>query len=134
MFDDEKRIALPGESVDGVQKNAVVARVKPDCGFVKHVADASEIAAKLCGQTNALSFSARQRRRAAVKREVAQSNFLKEGQSGLNFCDGIVSNDGFAAVKPDVQEKVRYVVDRHAAEVRNASVVPFDGAGNGIEA
>ena len=49
MLDDEQCVALVGEPVDGVKKDAVVSRMQYYRRLVEHVADTPEVAAELCG-------------------------------------------------------------------------------------
>jgi len=133
MLDDEQRVALVGEPVDGVKKDAVVSRMQSYRRLVEYVADTPEVAAELCGQTNALGFTAGKRRRAAVEREVSESHFLKEGEARQDLGDRVVSNGRLASLEPEVSEELLHAVDRHCTEVRNASVVPAHRPCNGIQ-
>jgi len=61
VFDDEEGVALVAEGVEGVEKGLIVPWVESDGGFVEHVEDATQVGAKLGGETNTLCFAAGQR-------------------------------------------------------------------------
>ena len=84
MLDHDDRVSLVSQSMKSFEKSAVVARVKTDGGFVKHVEHADQSAADLTGQANPLSFSSRKSVRAAVERDTANRRF-RETQDVLGF-------------------------------------------------
>ncbi len=78
MLDDDQRVALGFELLQGVEQDAVVARVQADRRLVEHVRDALQVGAQLRGEADALRFAAGQRWRGAIEREVAEADFLEE--------------------------------------------------------
>ena len=66
--------------------------MKADCRFIKNVADAAQVGSELCSEPDALTFAARERRRAAVKRQVVKPDVAQKSQTGSNFCDGVSCN------------------------------------------
>jgi hypothetical protein len=64
-----------------VEQDAVVARMQADGRLVEDVADALQVGAELGGQPDALRLAARQRRRGAVERQVAEADLAQEGQA-----------------------------------------------------
>ena len=64
---------------------AVVALVQADRRLVEHVQHAGQVRADLRRQPDALSFAARQRRRAAAERQVADADVVQEAQPILNL-------------------------------------------------
>ena len=58
VFDHDQGVALVAQLVQRVQQDLVVARVQAYGRLVEHIAHALQVAAKLRGQANALSFPA----------------------------------------------------------------------------
>ena len=78
VLDHEQRVALAAELLERVEQHAVVARMQADRRLVEHVADAAQVRAELRRQPDALGLAARERRRGAVEREVAEADVAQE--------------------------------------------------------
>src|SRR6266404_4084363 len=62
MFDHEHGVAEIAQRGQGVQQFLVIARMQTDRRFVEYIKDATKLRAYLGGESNALAFTARQRR------------------------------------------------------------------------
>ena len=96
VLDDDQRVALVGQVLQGIEQDAVVARVQADGRLVEHVADALQVRAELRRQPDALRLAARERGRGAVEREVAQAHFLEEFEAAPDLGDHVARDLGFA--------------------------------------
>ena len=67
VFDNEQTVSLVPQGEEGTEEFLVVARVQADGRLIEHVEHAAEIAAELCGQSDALTLAAAQRGGAAVE-------------------------------------------------------------------
>ena len=89
VFDDDKRIAVEGESFQGVEKPGVVTCVEADGRFVENVQDASQIRAELRCQPYPLRFAATERICGAVEGEVVQSDLAKKAEALGDFAEDV---------------------------------------------
>ena len=85
VLDDDDRVALRREPRDRVEQQIVVARMQADRRLVEDVADAAQVRAELRREPDALRLAARQRRRRAVEREVAQPDEIEEAEPALEL-------------------------------------------------
>jgi hypothetical protein len=81
VLDDEHRVAQRAQALEGGDELRVVALVQPDRRLVEHVEHADQGRADLRGQPDALRLAARQRRRRAVHRQVADPDVVEEAQA-----------------------------------------------------
>jgi hypothetical protein len=81
VLDDEHRVAQRAQALERRDELRVVALVQPDRRLVEHVEDADQRRADLRGQPDALRLAARQRRRRAVHRQVADADVVQEAQA-----------------------------------------------------
>jgi hypothetical protein len=88
VLDDEQRVALRAQRLEGANELFVVARVQPDARFVEHVENAGKIGAELRGEPDALGLAAGQRLGRAVEREVAEADVREELQALLDLRHG----------------------------------------------
>ena len=86
VLDHEQRIAGAPQLIEGAQQRLRVGRVQAGRGLVEHVHDAEQVRPDLRGEPQPLQFPRRQRRRAPLQREVAQSEFL-QGANPLDDVD-----------------------------------------------
>ena len=89
VLDDDERIAVEGESFQGVEKPGVVARVQADGRLVENVEDAAQIRAELSCEPYALGFAAAQRLCGAVEGEVVQSDLAQKAKSLGDFAEDV---------------------------------------------
>lgn len=100
MLDDERRVALVGEPVDGVKKDAVVSRMQSYRRLVEHVANTPELARAV--RPDECAGLHRRKASCTVEREVSESHFLKEGEARQDLGDRVVSNSRLASLEPEV--------------------------------
>ena len=77
--------------LQGLEQDAVVARVQADGRLVEHVAHALQVAAELRRQADALRFAAAQRGRGAVQRQVAEADFFEELEPARDLADDVAA-------------------------------------------
>jgi len=73
------------EPLEHVEQDPVVAVVQADGRLVQDVADAAQVRTQLRGEPDALRLAARERRRGAVERQVAQADLLQEVEPAIQF-------------------------------------------------
>ncbi len=73
VLDDEQRIAGGLQPVERAQQRLGVGRMKPRGRLVEHVDHAEQVRAHLRGEPQALQLARRERRRAALERQVAEA-------------------------------------------------------------
>ena len=78
VLDDEHRVADVAQPLERVDQPRVVALVEADRRLVEDVEDADELRADLRREPQPLRLAARERRRRAVEREVADSDVVEE--------------------------------------------------------
>ncbi len=99
VLDHHQRVALVAQRAQGVQQDLVVARMQADGRLVQHVAHALQVAAELRRQPDALRLAARQGRRRAVQRQVAQADLLEELQAAADLADHVARDLRVAAAE-----------------------------------
>ena len=72
VLDDEQRVALRLQLRQRVEQRLAVGRMQAGGGLVQHVDHAEQVGADLRGQPQALQLAGRQRRRAALQRQIAE--------------------------------------------------------------
>ena len=85
VLDDEDGVAEVAQALERPDELGVVALVQADRRLVEHVEHADERRADLRRQPDALRLAARQRRRGAVHRQVADADVVEEAQALLDL-------------------------------------------------
>ena len=80
VLDHDHRVAEVAEALERADQLLVVALVQPDRGLVEDVEDADEAGADLGREPDPLRLAARQRRRGALQRQVADPDRVQEAQ------------------------------------------------------
>ena len=80
VLDDEERIAGRLQPVERAQQRLGVGRMQAGRRLVEHVDDAEQVRAHLRRQPQPLQLAGRQRRRAALEREVAEAEIEQHGE------------------------------------------------------
>ena len=119
VLDDDDGVAEVAKARQRGQQLAVVALVQPDRGFVEHIQHAGEVRADLRRQSNALPFSARQRRRASAEREVPDAHVIQEAHAVLDLPQDALGDDRFAVGQLDAVEDAQCLGDRQLDVVGN---------------
>ena len=96
VFHHHQGVALVAQALQGIQQDAVVARMQADSGLIEHVAHALQVAAQLRRQPDALGLAAAERGRAAVQCQVAQAHLLQKLQPAANLGDQVARDVGLA--------------------------------------
>ena len=102
VLDDDERVAVVAEVDEGFEQGGVVARVEADGGFVEHVEHAAEVGAELGGEADALGLAAGEGVAGAVELEVAEADFLEEGEALADLGQD-VAGDECVAVAGEVE-------------------------------
>src|SRR2546426_8188585 len=102
--------------MERVQQLLVVARMQADRRFVEHVENAAEIRAELRRKPNPLGLAAGERRDAAAKLQIAESDFAEKFQALANFGKDVARDQRFAPFEMDVVEKFAGVFDWQIGE------------------
>ena len=76
VLNHDQGIALGLQLRQGVEQDAVVARMQTDGRLIEDVDDAAQVGAELRGKADALGFTTGQRRRRAVECEITEAYFL----------------------------------------------------------
>ena len=87
VLDDEDGVAEVAEPLERPDQPVVVALVQPDRGLVEDVEDADELRADLGREPEPLRLAARERRRGAVEREVADADVVEEAEPLADLLD-----------------------------------------------
>ena len=85
VLDHDHRVAEVAQALERGDQPRVVALVQADRGLVEDVEHADQRRADLRGQPDALRLAARQRRRGAVQRQVADADVVEEAQALLDL-------------------------------------------------
>ena len=97
MLHHHQGVALSLELRQRIEQDAVVARMQADGGFIQDVAHPAQVRAQLRRQSDALCFPARERRRGAIQRQIAQPDLLQEVQPRVQLGQDIAGDLGLSA-------------------------------------
>ncbi len=78
VFDDEQRVPQIAQSFEGIEKPLVIPLMQTDARLVENVQHPRERASDLRREADALTFAARQGRRAARQREIVETDADQE--------------------------------------------------------
>ena len=87
VLDDEHGVAEVAQPLERPDQLLVVALVEADRRLVEDVEDADELRADLRREAQPLRLAARERRRRAVERQVADADVVEEGQPLADLLD-----------------------------------------------
>ena len=87
VLDDDHGVAEVAQPLERPDQPVVVALVEPDRRLVEDVEDADELRADLGREPEPLRLAARERRRGAVEREVADADVVEERQPLADLLD-----------------------------------------------
>ena len=97
VLDHHQRIALRLELLQHVEQDAVVAVVQADGRLVEDVAHAAQVGAELRSEPDALRLAAREGRRRALERQVAEADFAEKAQPRAQLGDEIPGDFPFSS-------------------------------------
>ena len=89
VLDDDDRVPEVAHRDERVDELAVVLRVEADRRLVEDVEDAHELAADLRREPDALRLAARERRRRAREREVADPDVVQEAEAVADLLEDL---------------------------------------------
>ena len=107
VLDDEHRVADVAQPLERVDQPRVVALVEADRRLVEDVEDADELRADLRREPQPLRLAARERRRCAVEREVADSDVVEEGEPLADLLHDPVADQLLGRRQPELVEERR---------------------------
>src|SRR5689334_1076612 len=119
MLDDEHRVPEVTQRRERLQKLLVVARMKTNRRFVEHVQHAAQLRSDLRRESNALPFTAGQRRRRAIERQITEAHRLQKLQTILDLAQYRTSNLLFARTELHLLERRDSILDRQRRVFRN---------------
>ena len=138
MFNHDQRVALGLQLGQRVEQDLIVARMQADGRLIEDVGDAAQIRSELCGEADALCFTAGQRRCGAVECEITEADFVQEAQPAADFSDDVARNRRFAAAERHIGEFARQFRHRQCRQFGDRTfavthrqrrrVQPFAGA------
>ncbi len=105
VLDHHQRVALRAELLQHVEQDLVVAVVQADGRLVEDVAHAAQVGAELRREADALRLAARERRRRAVERQVAEPDLAEEAEPRLQLGDDVSRDFRFTALHGGFFEK-----------------------------
>ena len=123
VLDHDQRVAGRAQLGQGVQQNAVVARVQTDRRLVQHIAHALQVAAQLRCQADALRLATAERRRGAVQGQVAQADVFEEFEAALDFADNVAGDVCVAADQHQAVDPLPRFLHRQPRDVADGLVV-----------
>ena len=85
MLDDHERVAGVAQPLHDTDHTPHIARVQADRRFVEHEQRVDERGAERGGEVDALHFSARERARLAVERQVTEADLGEVRQARADF-------------------------------------------------
>ena len=119
VLDDDDRVALLRELRNRAEQQIVVPRMQTDRRLIEDVADAAQIGAELCSEPDALRFAARERRRAAIEREIRKADEVEEAQAADELRQHVARNLALAVLElqaAKVRERLPYRLRRELAD------------------
>ena len=92
VLDDDHRVADVAQALERFDQARVVALMQADRRLIEHIHDAGQAGADLAGQAYALRFTARQRVRRAVERQVVEADIDQKLQTIGYLMHDLVGN------------------------------------------
>jgi hypothetical protein len=126
MLDDDDGVAEIAQARERAEQLPVVALVQADRRLVEDVQHAGQVRTDLRREADALSFAARQRRRAAAQAEISDADVVQEGQTLLDFLQNPLGNDRLAIGQLQTVEHVHGFGNRQIDVVRDGSPLHLD--------
>src|SRR5258708_6796322 len=112
VLDHHQRVALGLELLEDIEQDAVVAVMQADGRLIEDVAHAAQVGAELRGKADALRLAARERRRRAVERQVAQPDVAEKAEARFQLRNEVAGDIFFSSTKRSFIEKAEKLFDR----------------------
>ena len=117
VLDHDQGVAGRRQLIQRVEQHRVVARMQADGRLIEHVAHALQIRTELRGQADALRLAARERRRRAIERQVAQAHALQKVQPAGDLGQHIARDGALARTEPQLLEERAQLRDRQRGQL-----------------
>ena len=117
MLDDDDRVADVAQPLERADQPRVVALVQADRRLVEDVEDADELRADLRREPKPLRLAARERRRRAVERQVADADVVEERQALADLLDDPVPDQLLRLGQLELVEELQRAVHRQLREL-----------------
>src|SRR4029453_4873865 len=120
VLDDDDGVAEIAQPRQGGEELPVIPLVETDRRLIEHVEHAGQVRADLRGEPDALPFTARQRRRAASEREIADTDVVEKPEAFLNLLQNPLRDDRLSVSERQAVEHVERFGDRQVHVLPNA--------------
>ncbi len=90
MLHHQDGVSQLAQFLENPDQPSGIAGVQPDRGLIQHVARAHQSRSETCGELDALRFSARERGRKPVERQIIQADIVQELQALSNLNQNLV--------------------------------------------
>ncbi len=127
VLDDDDGIAEVAQLDQGIDQLAVVALVQSDRRFIEHVEDAHQLRADLRRQTDALSFTAGERGRAAVEHQIADADRAEKTEPVADLFENLSGDLLFARSEGDGLEKALRILELQCHDLVDRAIGHGDG-------
>ena len=122
VFNDDQRVALAAQPVQGVEERRIVARVQADGGLVEHVAYALQIRSELRRQANALGLAAGERGSGAIQLQIAQPHVAEKSRARRQLGQQVAGDVALATGQFEFLEDRRELAYRKIGERGDRSI------------
>ena len=112
VFDDNQRVAQIAQRLERRQQPRVVTLMQSDRRLVQDVQHADKRRTDLRCQTNALRFTARERRCRTRKVQISETDVGQESQPRANFFEDLMRDQHLTLVELQIAEKLLGTLDR----------------------
>ncbi len=123
MFNDDHRVAEVAEPREGGQELAVVTLMQADGRLVQYVEDPRQVCPYLRREPDPLALSARERRRAAVQRQVPDADVVQKAEPLLDFTQHAHGDQRLALRELEPLERVERLAERQVHVLGNAAAL-----------
>src|SRR5262249_27549410 len=117
VLHDEDGVAEVAQAPQSTDEPLVVPLVQPDARLVEHVDDATELAAELAGEANALGLTAAQRGPRAIEREVVETDVQEKEQPASDLGQRALGDELLARREGNFAEMIVAGAHRHRRNV-----------------
>jgi len=85
VLNHNNRVSDIPQFLERTNQTKVITLMKSDTGLIENIQYIHQLWTNLCGQTNALTLTARETHRASVERQILQSHIKQKFQAGTNL-------------------------------------------------
>ncbi len=121
MLNYQDRVAEIAQCCQRIEQATIVSGVQTNRRLVQNVEHAAQLRSDLSGQTNSLSFTARQSCGRTVKRQVTEADRLEKAQARLDLSQNQSRDLFFSRIQFDLIEGFNCILDRHRRVVGNTT-------------